>query len=239
MARPARRAGRQCLPPGAARLWSALLCTATLHAGLARANDSAPEFAPLQSNAQSEAPAAVAAELRRLPAEPMGPATPRAADRRMLQAAREGRWADLMAALQQADVAANATDEAGASALALAARAGAEEAARALIRHGADLERPGERGLSPLASAVIGGHAGTVRLLVQAGADAWAPGGAPQPPLHWAARLNQLGVIDTLLALGLSPHTPNARGQDALYVAFLAQRFEALARLSAAAARRR
>lgn len=107
---------------------------------------------------------------------------------------------------------------------------------RALIQQGADLERPGERGLSPLASAVIGGHAGTVRLLVQAGADAWAPGGAPQPPLHWAAQLNQVGVVDTLLALGLSPHTPNARGHDALYVAFLAQRHDALARLSKAAA---
>jgi ankyrin repeat protein len=232
-----RRAGAMAMPLAA-------ICVALMRAPAAWAGDSAPEFArfapaaPAEAPASPTAPTAPPAPQRRLPADSFGPATPSAADRSLLQAARAGVWTEVVLLLKQPGVAANATDERGASALALAARAGAEEAVRALIRQGADLERRGEAGLSPLASAVIGGHSGTVRLLVQAGADTLAPGGAPQPPLHWAAQLNLVGVVDTLLALGVSPHATNARGQDALYVAFVAQRHDALARLSAAASRR-
>ncbi len=226
-----RRAGAMAMPLAA-------ICVALMRAPVAWAGDSAPEFARFAPAEAPTSPTALPAAQRRLPADSFGPATPSAADRSLLQAARDGVWTEVVLLLKQPGVAANATDERGASALALAARAGAEEAVRALIRQGADLERRGEAGLSPLASAVIGGHSGTVRLLVQAGADTLAPGGAPQPPLHWAAQLNLVGVVDTLLALGVSPHATNARGQDALYVAFVAQRHDALARLSAAASRR-
>lgn len=219
---------------------SALSCLAAALALPAAAQDQPTEFAGF-----ARPPDFVAAPTREslwrrpLPSEGFAPRLPRPADQPLIDAARAADWPRVLELLRNRDLNVDVRDERGFSALALAARAGAEAVVRELIRRGADVERVGEAGLSPLASAILGGHGQTVRLLVRAGADPYARGGAPQPPLHWAGQLGQTDAIAALLALGVDPERPNERNQTPLYTTLLAKRWDALDMLSQAVAQRR
>jgi hypothetical protein len=104
-------------------------------------------------------------------ADSLGPTPLREADRTLLAAARNGRWADALAELKRGGGSVHAQDTLGRPLLALAAGAGEDEVVRALLKRGADIDATGDQGLTPLAVAALAGRRSTVRLLLRAGAD--------------------------------------------------------------------
>ncbi|MEO7449203.1 MAG: ankyrin repeat domain-containing protein [Humibacillus sp.] len=84
--------------------------------------------------------------------------------------AREG-GTEMLADLLDHGLPADVLDEAGNTALMLAAHHGHPATVAAHIEHGADVDRRNDRDQSPLAGALFKGEEEVVRLLVAAGAD--------------------------------------------------------------------
>lgn len=158
----------------------------------------APEHWRVANASASEAPPRLASPL----------------DRELLQAAARGDANAVKAALAQG-AQANAVDELGRTALLLAATDGDLEAARVLLRAGADVQgRDGP--FTPLGAAALRGHAPMVRLLLARGAavDASAPQGLT--PLQHAVKLNHLAVAELLLKAGARTTVLDRTGEGLL-----------------------
>ncbi len=108
-----------------------------------------------------------------------------------LTLAREG-GTEMLADLLDHGLPADVVDEAGNSALMLAAYHGHPDTVSALIERGADVDRRNARNQSPVAGALFKGEDEVVRLLVAAGADldAGSPSGR-----ETAAMFGQLHLI--------------------------------------------
>lgn len=165
-------------------------------------------------------------------AERMVPPLPRPVDQALLQAARDGRWPDVLQLLKtgQDSVPANpdASDAQQGSVLVLAAQAGADAVARELLQRGADPQRIGETGFTALGAAAFHGHQSMLRLLLRAGADPLRWGATGQGALHLAALAGQVGALDTLLRAGLPVDQLNSQRETALDVAAASNQAEAM-----------
>lgn len=122
------------------------------------------------------------------------------------------------------------------AALLAAARAGDDEAARKLIRRGAEPDFVGLDGFTPLAAAAFEGRRSTVRLLLRAGADPVRPTASGQTALHLAALAGRVDVIDELLRAGVDIELLNRQRDSALDMAAAAGRGDSMDRLLAAGA---
>lgn len=117
-----------------------------------------------------------------------------------------------------------------------AARAGRDDAVRALIDRGAVLDSLNDDGFSALGAAAFGGQRSTVRMLLRAGADPRVGSAAGQGALHLAALAGQLDVLREMLRGGVDLELLNAQRESALDVAAVAGRQEAMALLIEAGA---
>ena len=95
------------------------------------------------------------------------------------------------------------------------------EAARELMRRGADPNEQNAEGVSALHVAVLSGNAAMARLLLESGADADASGGEAVriSPLHLAARVGDAEMVATLLAFGADAAAAGEFGETALHLA--------------------
>ncbi len=198
-------------------LVAALLCPA------APAQDRAPEFASFArarpATTRSIPPAPEEWERRRRLPSDFGPPWLGAAERQLLEAARGGRWADVLALLKAGPVNVNARDARGGGVLALAARDGHDAAVRELLARGADRDQASHEGFTPLGAAAFYGRRSTLRLLLRAGADARVFGASGQTPLHLAAMTGRVDLVDELLAGGVDAGILNRARESALDVA--------------------
>lgn len=104
----------------------------------------------------------------------------------------------------------------GFTALHLAAFFGEEDAARALLERGADVNlvaRHESIHVTPLHSAASGGHAAIVELLLEHGADPNAAQDGGFTPLHSAAQNDDRGSVEALLDAGADPSLATDEGQ--------------------------
>lgn len=211
------------------------LCAAAM---AARAQDMPQEFLGWQRGAPASTARTVVepTQWQRLArgATSFGPVPLRADDVALLEAARAGRWSEVLELLKPGRADANARDPYGEHALARAARAGRDDVVRLLLRHGAETDRVGADGFTPLGGAAFAGHRSTVRILLRAGAAADAYGSTGQGPLHLASMNDHVGVIDELLVGGLDPWARNRAGDTALDVAAQRGSQRAMDRLIAA-----
>jgi len=167
-------------------------------------------------------------------ADSFGPPRLGDAERALLEAARVGRWSEVVDAVKKGRAYAGAQDEAGYYALELAAREGRDDAVRALLESGADPDRIAADGFTPLGAAAFFGHRSTVRIVLRGGASPNRWGITGQGPLHLACMTDQVEVIDELLGGGLDPWSRNRSGDTALDVAAQLGRQRAMSRLLAA-----
>jgi ankyrin repeat protein len=116
----------------------------------------------------------------------------------------------------------------GETPLMMAALKAEVEAARALVAHGAAVQKDG---WSPLHYAATGGSAAIVKLLLSKGAalEARSPNGTT--PLMMAARYGNEEAVDALLAAGADRTLKNDLGMDASAFAASAGREKLAARL--------
>jgi uncharacterized protein len=104
----------------------------------------------------------------------------------------------------------------GFTALHLAAFFGHEDAARALLEHGADpnvVARHESLRVAPLHSAAAGAHSSIVQLLLDAGADANARQEGGFTPLHSAAQNGDRESAEALLRHGADPAAATDEGK--------------------------
>ena len=97
----------------------------------------------------------------------------------------------------------NATDDAGATALIYAARAGYVGVIKQLLAHGASATKEGYGGLAPLHHALIHLREPACHALLEAGADPNQADSGGHTSLHFAAQVGALNVLITLLELSL------------------------------------
>ena len=117
---------------------------------------------------------------------------------------------------------ANATAPDGFSPLGLAAFFKREDAARALLEHGADPSAPSRNVMkvTPLHSAVAdGGNTAIAKMLIAAGAEVNVAQRHGWTPLHGAAATGDVEVVRLLLARGADPHAKHDGGATALDLA--------------------
>jgi ankyrin repeat protein len=174
------------------------------------------------------------AVLRRLLQQSDG--TSPALDRALARAVRE-RGTDILAIL----LAANPPVPVKSRALVVAARAGRETAARALLAAGAEVNGR-EGGATPLIAAVEGGLTDFARELAVRGADVNArftgPGEMSEDrfplrdggwtALHWAAAGGRPEAVRVLLAAGADPNVKTGRGRTAAACASDPESFQRL-----------
>ncbi|HEX7248410.1 MAG TPA: ankyrin repeat domain-containing protein [Actinomycetota bacterium] len=105
----------------------------------------------------------------------------------------------------------------GFTALHLAAFFGHADAARLLLRHGADLDAPGTGWMTGTAlhSAVSARHEDVVAALLEAGADPNVRQSGGWTPLHSAAHNGDLRILTRLLEAGSDPSAVNDDGTTA------------------------
>jgi len=122
----------------------------------------------------------------------------------------------------------NALNEAGESALMMAALKGHADWSQRLIDHGASIVK---HGWSPIHYAATGPDTAVVKLLLDKGApiDARSPNGST--PLMMAAQYGAETSVDLLLQRGADPRLRNDRGLSAVDFAKLAKRDALAARL--------
>jgi ankyrin repeat protein len=143
-------------------------------------------------------------------------ASPEAAARALIEAARDGDLDALRAALD-ADVAADAAGPDGATALHWAVYAGDLEAAGLLLDRGADPRRTSREGATPLSLAAISGDARLIERLLDAGADVDERQAHGETPLMLAARTGRREAVEVLLARGADVNAAEElRGTTAL-----------------------
>jgi ankyrin repeat protein len=92
---------------------------------------------------------------------------------------------------------------------------------RYLLRHGAEVDKPGRPGnwdITPLNRAAIVGAVGSIRVLLEYGADINRPAGDGDTPLMTAARAGHQEVVKTLIQSGadinLQTHHREAGGDE-------------------------
>jgi ankyrin repeat protein len=114
----------------------------------------------------------------------------------------------------------NAADADGTSALAWIVRRQDAATAGALLKAGAEADRPTRLGVRPLHLAIENADLNTVRLLLEAGADANSRDGAGETCLMMAVRSGREEVVQALLEHGAQVDLPDRDyGQTALMVA--------------------
>lgn len=130
----------------------------------------------------------------------------------LVAAARGEAWAVLRELLRTPGVKADAADPTGETALMLACLHGRLDAARALVKAGAQINRPG---WTPLHYAASAGQDATVAWLLEESAyiDAESPNGTT--PLMMAARQKHTSVVERLLAEGADAGLRNQAGLSA------------------------
>ena len=117
---------------------------------------------------------------------------------RLIAAAQDGLTAELDALIaKHADV--NATDSAGATALAWAVMRGNDEAAARLLKAHADPNRTDANGVSPLLLAIDSNAPGLVKLLLANGANASLARDDGETPLMHAVQAGALDMVQMLL----------------------------------------
>lgn len=130
--------------------------------------------------------------------------------RELLRAAGEGRVAGVGEALE-AGAGADCVDELGASALLLASRAGAAEAAVRLLEAGACPDLADVNGLTPLSAAAAGGHTEVVRVLLDRGAPPNQRDAGGRTALMAAAGAGHVDVLALLLDRGADASLTTSR----------------------------
>jgi ankyrin repeat protein len=116
-----------------------------------------------------------------------------------------------------ASAAGQAQDADGTTALHRAVQADDLEAARALLRAGAEARAANRYGVTPLSLAALNGNAEMVKLLLDAGADPNAAFGAGETVLMTAARTGRPEPLKLLLTHGADPNAAErAFGETAL-----------------------
>lgn len=135
---------------------------------------------------------------------------------------------------EQWDLNVEATNPAGENALMIAALRGHEDIVRALLRRGAQVNRPGWTPLHYAASGKTEAALPITRLLLDHHAylDAESPNGTT--PLMMAALYGRSEVVDLLLAEGADATVRNQQGLDALDFARRSGREHVVQRLAAA-----
>lgn len=188
----------------------------------AQAFDPSPEFSDfvpaIEASRTTLPPAEAFARVRRTGSQ-WAPERARDVSLAMLEAARDGRWDDVLARLDEgADPNVVDADQRG-GVLALAAADGKTEVARKLLKAGANPDQRGEHGFTPLGAAALRGHTLTVRLLLRRGANPDKPGADGVPPLVNAIRIGYARITDALLDAGSDPRLAASRGHHALSMA--------------------
>jgi len=143
----------------------------------------------------------------------------------LILALRGGAFDAADALLKAPNLDVNALNDAGESALMMAALKGQADWSQRLIEHGASIAKPG---WSPIHYAATGPDTAVVKLLLDKGApiDARSPNGST--PLMMAAQYGAETSVELLLQRGADPRVRNERGLTAADFARLAKR-EALA----------
>ena len=150
-------------------------------------------------------------------------------DMQLLQAAAQGRTADMKALLAEgAHV--NAADAWGNTALLLVAGRGDLESTQLLLAAGARVQGM-DAPLSPLSSAALHGQAQVVRLLLRKGAKVNAGGSDGISPLAHAVQLNQLAAARELLQARANVAVKDGNGSGLLHSAVLNNRVQMVALL--------
>ena len=152
-----------------------------------------------------------------LAASPMLNAAAGAADGRpMLDAAKNGNWDALRAALEQG-VPVNDRLGDGSTALHWAAYWNNSDIVSALIAAKANVNAVDDDGIGPLALACVNGNAGIVETLLEAGANPNAARSTGETPIMTAARTGNVAAVKSLLAYGGDPNAKeSSKGQTAL-----------------------
>ncbi len=130
---------------------------------------------------------------------------------RVVQAARYGRRAELLEALDQAPFALEARGPEGDTPLLAAVETGRRELARLLLEHGADPNAANRRGRTPLMEAALRGDLELVAMLLEAGADPHRQDRWGETALFDAVRAGHLAVVRRLLEAGADPDVANTR----------------------------
>jgi len=146
----------------------------------------------------------------------------------LILALRGGSFAAADALLKAPDLDVNALNDAGESALMMAALKGQADWSQRLIERGASIDK---QGWSPIHYAATGPDTTIVKLLLDKGApiDARSPNGST--PLMMAAQYGAEASVDLLLQRGADPQLRNERGLSAADLARLAKREALAARL--------
>lgn len=113
----------------------------------------------------------------------------------------------------------DARDGQSVTALMVAARAGAWEAAETLLQAGANPSLRDLDGRTPLMRAIEGKHARLALRLLDAGTDLAAADGNGRNALHYAAQSGDPGMLWGLLQAGVPVNEPDAHGWTALIFA--------------------
>ena len=121
----------------------------------------------------------------------------------------------------RAGISANAKDEQGQSALAMAAALPSTGIADLLVTHGADVNARSNDGATPLTAAIMAGQKDTAKLLLRKGAEinASAPVGSPpqhMPMLFLAIAIGDRDMTQLLLEEGADVHATLSDGQQML-----------------------
>lgn len=121
----------------------------------------------------------------------------------------------------------NIQDEAGETALTLAAGSAEEQTVSLLLKHGADVSRCRPGGAQPIHTAAAAGSVAVVKLLLEHGADASAACDAGSPVM-WAAGSGKSATLEALLQGGADPNTPGNANVTAALAASAAGNVEAV-----------
>ena len=119
----------------------------------------------------------------------------------VFEAAATGKLVHLISSLGHKPELVNAYSQDGFQPLGLAAYFGKTEAARYLLKAGAEVNSPSKNalGVTPLQSAVAGGHLEITRLLLEAGASPNVRERGGNTPLHTAAYNGDIEIVRSLI----------------------------------------
>jgi hypothetical protein len=147
---------------------------------------------------------------------------------RLFALLRDRQWPEAMVLLKQGSPDTNARNERSETPLTLASLAGQLPLVVELIKHGAELDRPGASGWTPLCAAIARGHFAVVEALLQSGASVNAATANGQLPLHEAAAVGDMRAMRLLVDAGADWRDFNRQGRHAIAEAALNGQLAAL-----------